>query len=131
MYPIENGKWTAVEALWNIRHINRKYRIASSQVMLLDNQIRDVEQRILRCQSYEQMSTGYTLSLRLLTLENLRKMFFIYAGYQAELLETLQTEFVDLSGFPEWSDNLLRDPDISHHIADMDYEEDEESSPYE
>ena len=130
MYPMENGMWNAIEALWNIRHVNRKYRIACSQVMLLDNQIRETKQRFLRCRSHDQMGTGYTLSLRLFTLENLRQVFFTYAVHQADLLETLQTEFVDLAGLPEWSDYLLSDPDICHHIADIDYDE-EESSPYE
>ena len=113
------------EALWNIRHVNRKYRIASSQIMLLDNQIKESKERYLHSQSSAQQSYGYALSIRLYTLKNLRKMFFIYAAFQADLLEALHIGLVELSGLSEWGDHLLTDPDINRHVADTEYGEDD------
>ena len=112
-----------IEALWDIRHVNRKFRIASSQVQLLDNHIKEIKNRLQRYDFACQKNTGYCLGLRLLTLQNLRQKFFIYAGYQADLLESLQINFVELSGLPEWNNHLLTDPELSHYTADIELED--------
>ena len=106
--------------------INRKFRIAASQVLFVDNQIKDTEIRFYRTQneSKRRMSFFYMLRLRLCTLENIRNRFYDYAVLQADELESLQLEFMELTGLHEWDDDLLQDADLAHHIVDIDFDED-------
>ena len=112
-----------IEALWEIRYVYRKYKIASTQVVLLNNYIRDMEEKIQDSSCTLLNSAQYCLGLRLSIVENLRKMFYIYAAHHADLLETLQIDFVELCGLSEWNNHLLTDPDARHYTAEITFEE--------
>ena len=70
------------------------------------------------------MSFFYMLRLRLCTLENIRNRFYDYAVLQADELESLQLEFMELTGLHEWDDDLMQDADLAHHTVDIDFDED-------
>ena len=118
--------WSAENILRRIKNINRKFRIAASQVLFVDNQIKDTEVRFCRNKnvSGRRMSFSYILRLRLCTLENIRNRFYDYAVLQADELENLQLEFMERTGLHEWDDDLLDDADLAHQIADIDFDED-------
>ena len=118
--------WSAENILRRIKDINRKFRIAASQVLFVDNQIKDTEVRFYRTQneSKRRMSFFYMLRLRLCTLENIRNRFYDYVVLQVDELESLQLEFMELTGLHEWDDDLLQDTDLAHHIVDIDFDED-------
>ena len=117
--------WSAEKILRRIKDINRKFRIAASQVLFVDNHIKDTEVRFYRNQnvSERRMSFSYILRLRLCTLENIRNRFYDYAVLQADELENLQLEFMERRGLHEWDDDLLHDADLAHHIAEIDFDE--------
>ena len=114
--------WSAENILRRIKDINRKFRIVASQVLFVDNQIKDTEVRFYRTQneSKRRMSFFYMLRLRLCTLENIRNRFYDYAVLQADELESLQLEFMELTGLHEWDDDLMQDADLAHHTVDID-----------
>ena len=120
--------WSQEQALLRIKGVHRKLRIASSQVMLIDNKIKDTEVRFFRAQKDARRTSSfrYIVRLKLCTLENIRNKFYDYAVLQADELERLQLEFMERAGLHEWDDALVQDPDIVHHTADIDLDDDED-----
>ena len=123
-----NCTWSEEQALLKIKAVNRKFRIASSQVMLIDNNIKEIEVRFFRTQNDGRRTSSYRyiLRLKLCALENLRNKFYDYAVLQADELERLQLEFMERARLHEWDDQLIQDPDLVHHIVDIDLDDDDD-----
>ncbi len=62
-----------------IRDMNKKFRLACSQLILINNMIEECEVRYHRAENANRRSFRYVLRLRLCTLEGVRNMFYEYA----------------------------------------------------
>ena len=96
------------ELIYKIRDINKKFRVACSQLILLNNAIDEAEVRYHRAQAAERRSYRYTLRLKLCTLEGVRNMFYEYASSHADELEKLQLKLYEDTGIV-WNDTLAED----------------------
>ncbi len=96
------------ELIFKIRDINKKFRVACSQLILLNNAIDEAEVRYHRAQDAERRSYRYTLRLKLCTLEGVRNMFYEYASSHADELEKLQMRLYREFGIV-WSESLAED----------------------
>ena len=96
------------ELIYKIRDINKKFRVACSQLILLNNAIDEAEVRYHRAQAAERRSYRYTLRLKLCTLEGVRNMFYEYASSHADELEKLQLKLYEDTGIV-WNDALAED----------------------
>lgn len=74
--------------------IDRKFRKACSQIVLLNNEIEALQARYNRTMKNNRRSFRYSIRLRLATLEGIRNMFYEYASRMADELEELQERVV-------------------------------------
>jgi hypothetical protein len=82
-----------------IEHYNqlqRKFRKACSQVILLNNRIQDAQTRYDRAVGQRRKSFRYVGRLHLVTLEGVRNMIYEYASRAADELDALQDKLVFL-----------------------------------
>ena len=117
------------ELIYKIRDINKKFRVACSQLILLNNAIDEAEVRYHRAQNAERRSYRYTLRLKLCTLEGVRNMFYEYASSHADELEKLQLKLYEEFGIV-WSDQLAEDSfsqEDEPNVADAESNMDDES----
>ena len=77
-------------------HTDRKFRLACKQVILLNNQIRDLKQRYKRCGKNDKRSFCCSLRLRMATFEGVRNMIYEYATEKCEEIEKMQDELVSV-----------------------------------
>ena len=74
--------------------IDRKFRRACAQIVLLNNEIEALQTRYNRAMKRNRRSFRYSVRLRLATLEGIRNMFYEYASRMADELEELQERVV-------------------------------------
>ena len=84
-----------------IRQLDRKFRRACDQILLLNNQIEDLQTRYDRAMKANRRSFRYSLRLRLATLEGVRNMFYEYASRCADELEELQNQLIEAGEDPD------------------------------
>ena len=75
--------------------IDRKFRRACAQIVLLNNEIEALQTRYNRAMKTNRRSFRYSIRLRLATLEGIRNMFYEYASRMADELEELQERVVE------------------------------------
>ena len=75
--------------------LQRKFRKACSQVILLNNRIQDAQIRYDRAVKANRKSYRYVGRLNLATLEGVRNMIYEYAARAADELDTMQDRFVE------------------------------------
>ena len=78
------------------QQLQRKFRKACSQVILLNNRIQDAQIRYDRAVKANRKSYRYVGRLNLATLEGVRNMIYEYAARSADELDTMQDRFVEL-----------------------------------
>ena len=101
---------TTKELIYKIRDLNCKFRMACSQLILINNMIDETEARYNRSQVENCRSYRYVLRLKLCTLEGVRNMFYEYAYAKADELEKMQLELYNKTGMA-WNDSLTRESD--------------------
>ena len=114
------------ELIYRIRDLNRKFRLACSQLIHINNLIDETEIRYNRSQSENRRSYRYILRLKLCTLEGSRNMFYEYAYAKADELEKMQLELYNKTGLA-WNDQLARETD-DEEVSDDDDDDFEDIS---
>ena len=115
------------ELIYRIRDLNRKFRLACSQLILINNLIDETEIRYNRSQAKNRRSYRYVLRLKLCTLEGTRNMFYEYAYAKADELEKMQLELYNKTGLA-WNDQLARETDDEDEGSDDEIEDLEDTS---
>ena len=100
----------ASEMIYNIRDKNRKFRMACSQILQINNTIDENEVRYRRALTNNAKCYRYILRLKLCTLEGVRNQFYDYAYAKADELESLQLELWNKHGIV-WSEALESESD--------------------
>ena len=80
----------------DLRTADHKFRLACKQVILLNNQIRDLKHRYGRCAKRNQRAFRCSLRLRMATYEGIRNMIYEYATEKCEEIEKMQDELVSV-----------------------------------
>ena len=88
------------QSLEDIRTLDRKFRRACDQILLLNNCIDDLQSRYSSAMQLNRRSFRYSLRLKLATLEGVRNMFYEYASRCADSLEGLQADLLPGEGEP-------------------------------
>ena len=76
--------------------LQRKFRKACKQVILLNNQVQDSNIRYLQAVKSNRKSFRYVGRLKLATIEGVRDMIYEYAARAADELDTMQDKFVEM-----------------------------------
>ena len=114
-----------------VREIDRKFKLACDQIILLNNQIKDLQIRYERASKLNRRSFRYTLRTRLSTLEGLRNMYYEYATKRADELDQLHNQLAALDVGDESSDNFDSSDNLdydSNENDDMSYPAELQSS---
>ena len=98
----ENSSATIIH---RIQKLNKKFQLACSQIVLLNNNIDEITVRHRRAAGDNRKSYRYTLRLRLVTLEGIRNQFHKYAARVADILQYLQSKLYTECGLV-WSPSL-------------------------
>ena len=98
----ENSSATIIH---RIQKLNKKFQIACSQIVLLNNNIDEITVRHRRAAGDNRKSYRYTLRLTLVTLEGVRNQFHKYAARMADILQYLQSKLYTECGLV-WSPSL-------------------------
>ena len=83
------------------QQLQRKFRKACSQVILLNNRIQDGQIRYNRAVQAKRKAYRYVGRLNLATLEGVRNMIYEYAARAADELDVMQDKFVELGVMEE------------------------------
>ena len=81
-----------------IKDLNRIFRRACQQVILLNNQIEMMKARYERARDVNRRSFRYTNRLKLCAIEGVRNMFYEYACRKCDEIEERQSKLQTLSG---------------------------------
>lgn len=98
------------EMIYNIRDKNRKFRLACSQLVLMNNTIKEIEVRYQQALVNNSKCYRYVLRLKLCSLEGVRNQFYDYAYAKADELEQLQLQLYNKHGIM-WDETLEQDTD--------------------
>ncbi len=98
------------ELTYKIRDLNRNFRRACSQLILINNLLDDTTVRYNRAVRDNLRTFKYVLRLRLCTLEGVRNAFYEYAYTRADILESLQTDLFNNYGVA-WNARLAEESD--------------------
>ncbi|ELT88147.1 hypothetical protein CAPTEDRAFT_195377 [Capitella teleta] len=93
------------ELIAQMQELDKKFRKACQQIVLLNIQIEGLQVRYDRAYKANQRTFRYSLRLRLATLEGVRNMFYEYAYRRADELEALQDQLVELGVIPDSDDD--------------------------
>ena len=77
-----------------LKKINKKFRLACSQVVLLNNEIEYMQNRYDVAVSEDSHSFRYFLRLKISTLEGVRDMMYEYAGRRADQIDAMHEELL-------------------------------------
>lgn len=77
-----------------LKQMNKKFRLACSQVVLLNNEIEHMQNRYDVAVSDDRRSFRYFLRLKLITLEGVRDMMYEYACRRADQLDAMHEELL-------------------------------------
>ena len=86
---------TSAELVCQIRTLDKKFKQACNQLVLLNNFIEYTQNRYDRAVRNNRRSFRYSYRLRLCTLEGVRNMFYEYASQSADELDTLQDRLMN------------------------------------
>ena len=87
-------KQRTARSLSDLKLLNRKFRICCKQVVLLNNEIEHLQQRIEVATKQHSRSFLYMTKLKLATVEGIRNSFFDYACDRATELDALHNQLV-------------------------------------
>lgn len=95
------------QLILQICHVDRKFRRARDQIVLLNNQIEALLVRYHRAKGEDCRSVYCAVRMHIATIEGVRNMYFEYARQQCEFIDVLQTTLKDLTGteyndFPDY-----------------------------
>ena len=88
----------AYELVLRIRHVDRKFRRARKQIIVLNNRLEGLLVHYQRAGRDSKRQHRYARRLQVATYEGVRNMFYEYARQQCEAMEELQTELKDITG---------------------------------
>ena len=88
----------AYTVLCSIRSTNKVFRLACSQVILLNHQIESAKARYDRARAVRRLSFRYSNRLKLTSLEGVRNLIYEYACVKCEEIENLQAKLRQLTG---------------------------------
>ena len=82
------------QMLCNLKQMNRKFRLACKQVVLINNEIENLQNRYDRAVDSGSRSFRYFLRLKIATMEGIRNMFYDYASQHADKLDALHLKLL-------------------------------------
>ena len=82
------------QLLCSLKQMNRKFRLACKQVVLLNNEIEYQQNRYDRAVDSGSRSFRYFLRLKIATLEGIRNVFYEYASQHADKLDALHVKML-------------------------------------
>ena len=82
------------QLLCNLKQMNKKFRLACKQVVLMNNEIEHIQSRYDRAVSSGHRSFRYFLRLKIATLEGIRNLFYDYASQHADKLDALHLKLL-------------------------------------
>ena len=88
----------AYSVLCQIRSVNKVFRRACSQVILLNHKIEAAKTRYDRARSVRRLSFRYSNRLKLTSLEGVRNLIYEHACAKCEEIEALQAKLRQLTG---------------------------------
>ena len=88
----------AFELILKIRHVDRKFRRARKQIVVLNNRIESLIVRFDRSTQQKRKSFRYATRMQVATIEGVRNMFYEYARRQCEDMDDLQEKLKELTG---------------------------------
>ena len=88
----------AFDLILKIRHVDRKFRRARKQIIVLNNRIESLIVRYDRSTQQKRKSFRYATRMQVATVEGVRKMFYEYAKKQCEAMDELQDALKALTG---------------------------------
>jgi len=91
-------KTAAYDLILKIRHVDRKFRRARQQIIVLNNRIESLIVRYDRSSRQGKKTFRYATRLQVATVEGVRNMFYEYARRQCENMDDLQDELKKLTG---------------------------------
>ena len=80
--------------LYSLKQMNRKFRLACKQVVLMNNEIEYLQNRYDKAVDCSSRSFRYFLRLKIATLEGIRNMFYDYASQHADKLDALHLKLL-------------------------------------
>ena len=80
----------AYQLIVKIRHVDRKFRRARRQILLLNERIRSLLVHYERAGRDERKAIRYSRRLQVATVEGVRNMFYEYARRQCHAMDDLQ-----------------------------------------
>ena len=92
--PDSSDSFYGDQLLSNLKQMNRKFRLACNQVVLLNNEVEYLQNRYDRAVDSGSRSFRYFLRLKIATLEGIRSMFYDYASHQADRLDALHLQLL-------------------------------------
>ena len=96
-----------------IKQMNKKFRLACKQVVLMNNEIEYLQNRYDRAVQQSNRSYRYFLRLKIATIEGIRNMFYDYASQHADKLDALHEQLLTEGIIEEELDlDALDDEDI-------------------
>ena len=82
------------QLLCSLKQMNKKFRLACKQVVLMNNEIEYLQNRYDRAVDCCNRSFRYFLRLKIATLEGIRNMFYDYASQNADKLDALHVKLL-------------------------------------
>ena len=89
---------TAHSLCSQIHATNKVFRLACSQVILLNNKIEEVKARYDRARADRRLSFRFSNRLKLTSLEGVRNLIYEYACVKCEEIEALQIKLREVTG---------------------------------
>ena len=86
------------DLILRIRHVDRKFRRARAQTVILNKQIDALLVRYRRSQCEKKKSHSHAGRLQIATIEGVHNMYYEYAKQQCEVMVELQTVLKDITG---------------------------------
>ncbi len=104
-----------------IRALNKVFRLACSQVILLNHRIEAVKARYDRACAVKRLSFRYCNRLKLTSLQGVRNVIYEYVIQKSEEIENLQMQLVNLI------ENEGMEYEIEWEEQELEVEEEEEA----
>ena len=79
-----------------LRVLDRKYRRACRQAVILNNKFTEIQARYNRARKEDRKSFRHTLCLQLVTTKGVRNMYYEYARRRAKELEAIHDQLLSV-----------------------------------
>ena len=80
--------------LSQLKQMNKKFKLACKQVVLMNNEIEYLQNRYDRAVQQSRRNYRYFLRLKIATIEGIRDMFYAYASQHADKLDALHEQLL-------------------------------------